>query len=217
MDAEKIARAQEFSPAVVREWITTFDALVKVERDVHVATSTPGLSPLEVVKAAVRVRRSHASLCSFEDYDELWNVFPPRVLQMLSEMVKGSVNFDTYDDILVREDPATAKTPHLAKYYLRLATLPNPIQSNRLFLDQYPAEAPATILRLICLQDNLSDLKGFFINSMSEFYHDETAANFLDHVEARYDAVELRTFIPRVVTAYAGIAIVSTTGNQCGY
>jgi hypothetical protein len=59
------------SAKVVWEWTTMFDRLVAIEQEVHDAVNAPGLSSLEVVKAAVRVRRAHASLTSYEDHHEL--------------------------------------------------------------------------------------------------------------------------------------------------
>jgi hypothetical protein len=66
------------SPKVVKEWTNTFDRLLAIELEVRSATGVLGLSPLEVVKAAVRIRRAsaHASLIFYESSHELWDLLP---------------------------------------------------------------------------------------------------------------------------------------------
>jgi hypothetical protein len=143
------------SPKVVKEWTDTFDRLLAIELEVRSATGVLGLSPLEVVKAAVRIRRAHASLTSYESSHELWDLLPERVLQLLSGMILGTVNFHDYTDILVAENPTTSISSNFAQYYLHLAQLADPLVSNAPYL----AETPATVRRLLALNDDPTELR----------------------------------------------------------
>jgi hypothetical protein len=118
-----IGRAKTMYPHIVNQWSTAFDNLVTIEQGVNAAASTPGLSPLNIVKAAVWVRCLHASLQSYNDNEALWSLFLDRVIRMLSELILRTINFEEYGDILVPEDPSAIKSPDKAKYYLRLGKL----------------------------------------------------------------------------------------------
>jgi hypothetical protein len=71
----------------------------------------------------------------------------------------GTVNFHDDTDILVAENPTTSISSNFAQYYLRLAQLPDPLVSNRKFLRRYPAETPATVLRLLAVKDDPTELR----------------------------------------------------------
>jgi hypothetical protein len=94
-----------------------------------------------------------------DDWPELWAKFSQDVMEMLASLVRSPDTFDPTlfeGPILVSEGEAE---PNHTRYYLRVATLDDPIPVFKEFMREYPAMAPFSVLHLLRCGEPLDEIE----------------------------------------------------------